>query len=318
MIVVAGMISADILVGPVKEFPAHGTLEQVGLVDVKLGGCVGNTGAALAKLGIPVTAISRLGQDDWAEIIRREVSRWADCYDMPVDQRDRSPATVVFIHPDGTRSFLHAPGALRQFCLDDLYIRNMLSRDVKAIHIGYALLMPKFDGAPLEAVLRAFSAGGRLTSLDVAWHPAADWRQIERLLPYVDLFCPNYEEAQAITGQSRLSRIAERLLDMGVRQAVAIKRGEQGAYLKERGAGPLYIDPYHTGSVVDSTGAGDAFIAGMLSGWYRGMKWSTAARVASVAGGMSVNGSGAGAGLPNWSEIEKRLHEVKVEDDGGN
>lgn len=317
MIVVAGMISADILVDPVRAFPERGTLDQVELVDVRLGGCVGNTGAALAKLGVPVTAISRLGADDWSSIIRREVGRWADRCHMPADPHDRSPATVVFVHPDGTRSFLHAPGSLRQFSRDDLHVGDMLSAEVKAVHIGYALLMPKFDGAPMEAELRALSEAGKLTSLDVAWHPAADWQQIARLLPHVDLFCPNYEEARAISGQSELSRIAEDLLDMGVRQAVAIKCGEQGAYLVERGAAALRVAPYDAGPVVDSTGAGDAFIAGMLSAWYRGMAWPLAARVASVAGGMSVRQSGAGTGIPSWPEIEKRLHDVKVESDGG-
>lgn len=316
MIVVAGMISADILVEPVSEFPRRGTLEQVDRVDVKLGGCVGNTGAALAKLEVPVTAVSRLGTDAWTDIIRREVDRWAARYHLPAAAGERSPATIVFLHPDGTRSFLHAPGALRRFGSEDLPRQELLGPDVRAIHLGYALLMPMFDGEPMERTLREACEAGKLTSLDVAWYPGADWDRIACLLPYVDLFCPNYDEARAITGASDVAIMTDRLFAMGVRQVVAIKQGEHGAYVRTRDAVPIMIGPCHAGPVVDTTGAGDAFIAGMLAGWYRGLDWMVAARAATVAGGLSVLGSGAGAGLSDWAAVERRLDEVKVEKHG--
>ncbi len=55
-----------------------------------------------------------------------------------------------------------------------------------------------------------------------------DWKKLRELLPFVDVFCPNSQEAEAITGESKPEAAAEVLLENGVRQFVAIKNGERG------------------------------------------------------------------------------------------
>ena len=123
-----------------------------------------------------------------------------------------------------------------------------------------------------------------------------DWKKLRELLPFVDVFCPNSQEAEAITGESRPEAAAEVLLENGVRQFVAIKNGERGAYARPaKGEGIFY--PAHDIEVVDSTGAGDAYIAGVLAAWHRGLDWYEAARIADAAGALAVTKQGAAEGV---------------------
>jgi ribokinase len=56
-------------------------------------------------------------------------------------------------------------------------------------------------------------------------------------------------------------------------------------------------------SVVDTTGAGDAFVAGMLAAWYRGYDWATSGRVANVVGATATTELGASEGVRSWDEV---------------
>jgi sugar/nucleoside kinase (ribokinase family) len=67
----------------------------------------------------------------------------------------------------------------------------------------HALLLPQLDGAPMLQVFQQAQELGFLVSLDVAYYPGPDWRTLRELLPFLDVFCPNIREAEAITGQSQ-------------------------------------------------------------------------------------------------------------------
>src|SRR5918994_630903 len=122
------------------------------------------------------------------------------------------------------------------------------------------------------------------------------------LLTHVDVFCPNLREAEAITGEDDVARAADALLDAGVREVVAVTLGEEGCYLKPAGGSGEYIARQEA-SAVDTTGAGDAFVAGMLAAWYKGHDWTTAGRVANVAGATATTEFGAAEGVRGWEEV---------------
>lgn len=124
---------------------------------------------------------------------------------------------------------------------------------------------------------------------------------MSELLAHVDYFVPNLDEARALTGLDEPSLQAERLVECGAR-TVLIKLGEQGLYVRgEAGCFELEAPPVE---VVEPSGAGDAFAAGLAVAILEGWELERAARFASVLGGSACTALGCAAGIFTRSEAE--------------
>jgi len=231
-----------------------------------------------------------------------ELSRWAEDLWIREDETRSTSATLVLVHPDGERTFISAVGANAGLEEEHLPWEELVEAGTRAIHLGYALLLPGLDGAPMVRTLKRARDLGLLVSLDVAWLPEASWEDALALLTHVDVFCPNLREAEAITGEADPARAADALLDAGVREVVAVTLGEEGCYLKPAGGSGEHL-ARQAATAVDTTGAGDAFVAGMLAAWYKGHDWTTAGRVANVAGATATTEFGAAEGVRGWEEV---------------
>jgi sugar/nucleoside kinase (ribokinase family) len=234
-------------------------------------------------------------------LVRQQIEKWADRVSLALDPDRQTTACVGHVFADGNRSFIYAPGASAGFNEFDLNLEEEKAHGSKALHLGYAYLLPQLDGLPLLRVFQQAQKLGLLTSLDVTYHSGPDWKKLRELLPFVDVFCPNSREAEAITGESEPEAAAEVLLKNGVRQFVAIKNGELGAYARPANGSGIFYPP-HDLEIIDSTGAGDAYIAGVLAAWHRGLDWHEAARIANAVGALAVTKQGATEGLESWEQ----------------
>jgi sugar/nucleoside kinase (ribokinase family) len=301
MITVAGTVIGDIFVRTLEQEPARGSLTVVNQVGFHLGGAAPNTGAVLSRLGVPVSVVGRIGTDPFGQLVRQQIEKWASHVTLAVDEFLQTTACVGHIFADGERSFLYAGGASAGFRSADLDLKKQCALGSRALHVGYALLLPKLDGEPMRALLEDAQALQMLVSLDVAYYPGPDWKSLTRLMPYVDVFCPNAREAEAITGEQDPAVAAARLLKDGVRRFVAVTLGEQGAYVRTADGPGEYI-PACSVRTIDSTGAGDAFIGGILAAWHRKLDWRQAGRIANAAGALATTKQGATEGLETWEQ----------------
>lgn len=301
MIAVAGTLVVDVSVATVTAVPQVGRMVPVDRIGLHTGGATANTGATLSRLGVPVAVMARVGEDDLGAFAVGQVHRWARDVLVPTESGRPTAASVVLVHEDGERTFLHTPGASAGFIASDIPLMRLADRGARALHVGYALFLPAFDGAPMVETFRKARELGLLVSLDVAWRPRSDWRSLRRVLEYVDVFCPNLREAAEITGREDAVGAAEALFAGGVRRAVAVTLGPGGCFLKTR-AIARHV-PGYPARAVDTTGAGDAFVAGLLAAWYRGLGWEEAARVANAAGAAATTRTGAAEGVPDWESI---------------
>jgi sugar/nucleoside kinase (ribokinase family) len=304
MIAVAGTVVVDVPAHPVARVPDRGGLEAVERIDLYVGGAVANTGMTLSRLGVPVGAIGCVGKDSLGRIVMEELSGWAEGIWIHEDETRSTSATIVLVHPDGERTFISAVGANAGLKEEHLPWEELVEAGTRAIHLGYALLLPGLDGAPMVRSLKKARELGLLVSLDVTWVPDASWEDVFALLTYVDVFCPNLREAKAITGTDDPVEAAEALLAAGVREVVAITLGEGGCYVRPASRSGSHIAGWGA-PVVDTTGAGDAIVAGMLAAWYKGHDWVTAGRVANVAGGTATTKLGAAEGVLEWEEVHR-------------
>jgi sugar/nucleoside kinase (ribokinase family) len=290
MISVAGTLVADLLIRPIRVWPGKNQNARVDHIEMLSGGAVANTGMALARLGVPVSALAAVGGDNVGKVVKDSVRQWAARDGVTVIGSSRTTTSVVVVSEDGDRCFLSAAGACDQFSLTPEQVEAEIALGSRALHIGYAMILPRLDGEPLVKVMRRASQLGMLTSLDVTYFDGRPWPDLLKLMPEIDVFCPSLVEACAITGETNAADAASALVRAGVRKFVAVTDGPRGALVEVVGQGREFV-PAHPVKVVDTTGAGDAFVAGVLAAWYRGLPWSTAAQIGSFIASMAVSGS---------------------------
>jgi sugar/nucleoside kinase (ribokinase family) len=239
---------------------------------------------------VPVSALAAVGGDNVGKVVKDSVRQWAARDGVTVIGSSRTTTSVVVVSEDGDRCFLSAAGACDQFSLTPEQVEAEIALGSRALHIGYAMILPRLDGEPLVKVMRRASQLGMLTSLDVTYFDGRPWPDLLKLMPEIDVFCPSLVEACAITGETNAADAASALVRAGVRKFVAVTDGPRGALVEVVGQGREFV-PAHPVKVVDTTGAGDAFVAGVLAAWYRGLPWSTAAQIGSFIASMAVSGS---------------------------
>ncbi|MCS7301203.1 MAG: sugar kinase [Fimbriimonadales bacterium] len=294
-----GILVADVVAKPVSRYPERGVCVHVEQMELHVGGCASNTGLALAKLGLPVCVVGKVGHDAFGDFLVNTLQQHG------VDTRGvrRSPtaatsSTMVMVHPDGERSFIHHMGANAEFRPDD--IDWSLISDCAIFHLAGAYLMPQMDGEPAAQVLREAKQRGMITCLDTTWDASGQWmRLLQPCLPYLDYITPNYGEASMLTGETDPERIADRLLAEGVGTAV-VKLDARGCFVKNRAT--AFHLPACQVEVVDMLGAGDCFVAGWLAGVALGWDLRHTARLANAVGALCVAALGATTGVRPLSD----------------
>ena len=133
-------------------------------------------------------------------------------------------------------------------------------------------------------------------------------------LPHVDYLLPSAEEAAMLTGEREPEKMAARLLGMGPK-VVALKMGEKGCYVADR-EGAFSVPPYAV-EAVDSTGAGDAFVAGFVTGVVKGLGLRGCAEMGNAVGALCVTRVGTTPGLPGLKAVGDLMQGRFRLDDGG-
>lgn len=133
-------------------------------------------------------------------------------------------------------------------------------------------------------------------------------KQLKALLKRVDLFCINFNEARAITDMDGLNLIdmAKSILDLGPKSLI-IKDGKNGSHFFDS-KNNFSIKAFPVNKVIDTTGAGDAFIGGILRGKMNGLNIFESMKIGAVTASFCIEGVGVD-GLCAMEELEfkKRL-----------
>ena len=308
-----GIFVVDVLGRQLDRFPDKGKLALFDEMETHTGGCANNTAIALARLGISVGAMGKIGEDLFGNLVLQTLTEnGVDTTGMVTTANAGTSFTFVAVASDGERSFCHYLGANGE--LHETELGWDIIKTAKILHIGGALVMPNFDGEPMANVLRKAKALGITTSLDTAWDATGKWLDtLEPCLPYIDIFLPSLTEAQHLVGDAglqttpaestELREIAQFFRDYGI-HTVGIKMGIQGSYVCRGPVEEIFVPAYPV-NVVDTTGAGDAYVAGFLAGTVMGWDLKATAELASATGAACVTAIGTTAGIQNLEETLK-------------
>lgn len=292
---------ADVVGKPVDKWPGRGELELVDRMELHTGGCAANTGIALAKIGVDVAVIGKVGNDGFGDfMISRLKSHGIDPSGVVRSDRSNTSATMVMVHSDGERSFLHYFGANRDLVEDDVDM-DLVAKS-RILHVAGSFLMPNIDGQPTANILKKAKSLGVTTCLDTCWDATGKWMKVlAPCLPHIDYFLPSIAEAEMLTGKKSPADIAKALLDAGV-GTVALKMGEEGSYIRTREA-EMSVKPFDV-RAIDALGAGDCFVAGFLTGLVNGWDLERTGKFANAVGAFCVTELGATTGVRNQATTE--------------
>lgn len=294
-----GTYIVDVLGRPVSELPRGQVSMLLEEIRMTPAGTAGGTSVDLARLGAYVVAVGAIGRDLVGDFLVAGL-HVAGVEPSWLARKDgvQTSATMLPIHPDGSRPAWHVPGANSTFDLDDVPWDVIGGCD--AVHLGGLTALPSVDGEPAGRIVAHAREHGALTTADfLGVHGDAVLEQLSRCLPHVDIFMPNEGEAIAATGDPDVVTAARCLRELGAR-CVIVKSGPDGCpIVDDDGARAL---PAHDAPVVDTTGCGDAFCAGVIVARCAGWSIDDAARLGCATGALNMRGLGSDAGARDVAE----------------
>ncbi len=259
-----------------------------------LGGKGFNQAIAARRLGADVSMVGRVGRDTFGDMFMAKLEQ--EGIDSSHVTRDPDAGTAIaspVIDASGENSIIAAPRANMRVTPDDALAAE---EQIAAADV----LMLQFE-IPPSASRRAAEIARKYDTL-VLLDPAPVEHGFERFNAPIDYIVPNEIEAHMLTWKMTSEEAAAALLPE-TRQGVVISLGEQGAMAVDRAA--LLRFPAHKVNVVDTTGAGDAFRAGLAVMLAQGKPLDDAVRFANACGALACTVMGAEPSMPKLEAVER-------------
>ncbi len=310
-ILCVGQIVADILVQSVEEVDFGIDTQRVNQIMINNGGDCLNTAIDLKKLGADVGFCGVLGKDALGNYLKDVLKEnGIDDSGIYYDNDIQTSSTIGLINNEGERAFLYYGGTNDVLSIDKLNFDIM--NEAEIVHVGGTFLLPKMDGEGTRKLFEEAHRRGCFTSMDVTYDTTGRWLDIiEPCLEKLDLFIPSINEAKRICGTENPEEIAAFLKARDVKNVI-IKLGKKGCYVDA--FGKKYYQTAFSVPVVDTTGAGDAFVSGILYGLIQGWEIEKITLFASAVSAQCIQKLGATVGVVSSEEtlsfIEKNMEEV--------
>jgi sugar/nucleoside kinase (ribokinase family) len=294
-VVVVGPHIVDVLGRPVEAIPAGQGSARLTEIRATAAGTGAGTAVDLAKLGASVRVLGGIGADLLGEILLAALAGYQiDTSGLVRKSAGQTSATILPIRPNGERPAWHVPGATALVELADLDLARLPGCD--AVLLGGPDALAGLTGSDLASVVAAARQAGALVAVDVL-HPGSqrEFARISGALSGADWFWPNSDQLRALTGRTDLDLAIADVLALGT-GGVAVTLGADGCLVTGTDGGLTHIPAIEV-PVVDTTGCGDGFDAGMLTGLLLGCDPVDAAWLGTACGSLVATDLGSDAGL---------------------
>ncbi len=270
----------------------HGTRFQMGY-----GGKGANQAVMAAKLGAAVTMVCKLGRDVFGEgTLENFRSHGVDTTHVTFTDEAFSGVAPIAVDPEGRNAIIIVTGANDLLSVADLeHARGAIAT------AGVVVTQLEI---PVELTVAALRIA-REESVRTICNPAPAREQLpEELYRLSDVICPNEPETELLTGMPAGEEAARELLARGA-GAVVLTLGERGCLVVD-GEGTTLL-PVPQAQVVDTTGAGDAFVGSLSAFFAASRPLIEAADRANRIAALSVRCRGTQTSFPSRSELPADL-----------
>ena len=306
------MEKGAILVGePMGLFIAQeeGELSDVSGYSMAVAGAEFNVAVGLARLNLPVTYLTRLGEDPFGQKIVRTLQRNGIGSEFVSFSKERSTGFMLKskVSTGDPKIFYFRKGSAAS---------TLSKEDVDRMDFsGYGFvhltgIFPALSESTKEAsfyLIKKAREHGLTVSFDTNLRPQL-WPDTETMVQTLNEFAalsdyvlPGEAEGELLCGDRDPRKIGQFYLERGAK-AVVTKMGSRGAYLMTEQDQEL-VPGFSIEKVVDTVGAGDGFAAGILSALMEGKNLYEAVRRANAVGAIQVTSIGDNDGLPSRAQL---------------
>jgi sugar/nucleoside kinase (ribokinase family) len=257
------------------------------------GGSAANSTACIASLGGRAGFVGKVADDALGEIFRHDLSALGvEFRTAPLRTGPETGRCLIGVTADAQRSmatFLGAAALVSPADIDE----EMVKRAAITFFEGYLFEQPVARDAFTKACLAAKAAGKRaaMTLSDASCVERQHGAFTAFIAEHVDILLANEREAEALFGTSNLRAMVNE--SRALAPLTAITRSEKGSLLIPRDGEVVEIAAIAPERLVDTTGAGDAYAAGLLFGLARGFNLARAGALGSLAGSEVIGHFGA-------------------------
>jgi 5-dehydro-2-deoxygluconokinase len=301
-----------------------GRLEDMQTFAKYLGGSSANLAVGLARLGVRSAMLTRVGDEHLGRFVREQLAREGVDVSHVATDPDRLTGLVV-LGIAGADAYPHV--FFRTRCADMGLVAGDFDEPWIASARALAVTGTHLSTEPTRrAVLHAMQwakAHGRGVVLDIDYRPvlwgltaagAGDNRYVaahavtqvlQEFLGYCDLIVGTEEEVR-IAGGSDDTDAALRGIREWSNAVIVLKRGAAGCVIHAPGAEPRIVEGFPV-DPFNVLGAGDAFLAGFLTGWLEGATWERCAALGNACGALVVSRHGCSPAMPTRVELDAYL-----------
>jgi sugar/nucleoside kinase (ribokinase family) len=290
----------DVIAAPVSKNVMSIDSSRIKTLKTASGGDALNVSVALGKLGVPVSLCGMVGADAFGGFITSDAAKYGvDISPVLRNEKFATSTSLVLIEEGGERHFADYGESNDALTADDILKCGLEKFD--HLQISSAMALKSLDGDGLAAVLKRAKELGLTTSFDVTHDSDGIWLgKIKDALRHCDYFMPSFEEAKMISGVGTVEEMKAFFKNFGLKKLV-VKMGAEGSFATDF-TNDFRTPIFKKGKVVDTTGAGDCFVAGFLCATHHGLDLRRSALFATAVSADCVLEYGANTGVKNLDE----------------
>lgn len=300
---ICGSIAFDTIMVFQDRFKAHILPDKIHMLNVsflvpllrrEFGGCAGNIAYNLRLLGDVGYPMATVGRD--FEPYRKWMSRVGVPMDhiKVIDEEHTAQAFITTDLDDNQITAFH-PGAMQLSHLNSV---------AQASNVAIGIVAPDGRDGMLQHAAQFRAAGIPFIFDPGQGLPMFSGDELRRFIDQADWVAVNEYEWQVLQDRTALSARDV----VGKVRALAVTRGAEGSVIYTRDA-EITIPAAKPRAIVDPTGCGDAYRAGLLHGLLRGLDWETTGRIASLLGAIKIESRGTQNHTFSRAELETRYKE---------
>lgn len=301
-----GAAVVDIPLRPVSRDIFDTESYPVDQISMCIGGDAMNEATIISRLGFKTGLMACVGDDAAGRFILRSCEKdHIDVEGVTVDPNIVTSINVGLVREDGERTFItNRNGSLWKENMEHVKLEKL--KEAKILSLASIFNCPLLDGKALVKIFKyAKDAGMTITADMIMPRLGETLEDIREALSYVDYFFPNHAEAKLLTDEPEEEKAAEKLYRCGVKNVV-MKIGRRGCLIYNAD-GVRIVSAYSKIKAIDTIGAGDNFVSGFIAGLLQGKGICECAIYANCTAAISVQYSGAIAGVQNKQMVDEIL-----------
>lgn len=308
---ILGDINIDLITN-IGVIPKAGEDVRADGMQTSIGGAAVNTSVVYSKLtGQAPFLIGCVGIDQFGdELINSLNGNNINCKFVSRSNTTATGQIMVIVTADGERTMISWRGANEQLLPESIQLG--MFEGAHGLYVsGYCFLRPPQSEAAVRVIKLAHQTGLHVF-VDTAYDPAIQFPQrFHKVFPFIDTLVMGKEDGISLTGHSEKTEMIKSLLESGIRQ-VALKIGRDGCVLADKHE-VVELSGFEV-NALDSTGAGDAFCAGLIVATLNELPILQRAVLANALGALSTTVKGSGLNLPGRDALICFLEEMIKKD----